>query len=148
MTYYSKKALVSLITNIIVFISFYPNVLRQMTVLSPSSPEVPKVWAEFFAILLVASIVIKLIVMILFKIIHSIFSKEKEPQIVDDRDQLIELKAVRNLCFTFATGFFLSLIALIFDQPIETMFKILAYTFLVSGIILEGSYIFYYEREA
>lgn len=148
MTYYSKKALVSLITNIVVFLSFYPNVLKQMDDLNISSPEIPKVWAEFFVILLVANIVIKIIVMILFKLVHSIFSSEREPKIVDERDQLIELKAVRNLCFIFTAGFFLSLVLVIYNQPIEMMFKILAYTFLASGIILEGSYIFYYEREA
>ncbi|WP_207696716.1 hypothetical protein DOK67_0001976 [Enterococcus sp. DIV0212c] len=148
MTYYSKKALVSLTTNIIVFISFYPNVLRQMTDLNASSTEVSKFWAEFLVILLVANIVIKIVMMIIFKIVHSFFSNESEPRIVDERDQFIELKAVRNLCFTFTAGFFSSLLAVIFDQPLETMFKILAYTFLLSGIILEGSYIFYYEREA
>lgn len=148
MTYYSKRSIVSIVTTVIIFVSFYPNALINVSDLDKMSQEIPIIWAQFFAILLIANVVIKLIVMVLFKIGYSVLSKEKEPVITDERDQLIELKAVRNLFFTFMIGFFLSMITLVFKQPISTMFQILAYFFLLSGITLEVSYIYYYEREA
>ncbi len=148
MTYYSKKSIISIITQIIIFIAFYPNVLGQLCNQGLPSEESLAIWGKFFLIWLAANIIIKLVVFIIFKIITDTFSKDKEPTIRDERDHLIELKAIRNFCFTFAFGFFLAMATLFFKQPIDIMFTILAFSCLLSGLTLDGSYIFYYEREA
>lgn len=148
MTYYSKKAIVSGISSIAVFIFFYLDVIGKTASLSEGSFAFLKQWGMFFIFLLLAEVVVKIVVMIIFNIIHSMITRESEPTIVDERDQLIELKAVRNFCFTFATGFFLAMSALALNQPINVMFLILAFSFIIAGTMLEASYVFYYEREA
>lgn len=148
MTYYTKKAIVFILTQIIIFISFFPQVISKASSLDTMSPLFLTTWATFFLVLLVANIVIKIIVYIIFNIILNMTTKEKQPSIIDERDQLIELKAIRNLCFAFVMGFFISMISLVFNQSLNTMFSILAYSFLLSGIALEASYISYYQSEA
>lgn len=148
MTYYSKKAIVSIAGIVLTFIPFYMNIMNQIQLFEMESKETLALWGQFFIILLIANIVIRIVIIIIFNIINSIIAKEKEPKIIDERDQIIELKAVRNFCFTFSFGFFLSMAVLIFNAPLTLMFQILAFAFLVSGIILELSYILYYEREA
>ncbi len=148
MTYYTKKAIVSIITQLILFISFFPQVLSKTSSFETLSPLFLTTWASFFLILLVANIVIKIIVMIVFEIILKITKKESQPTIIDERDQLIELKSIRNLCFAFIFGFFVSMVVMLFNQSLTTMFSILAYSFLFAGITLEASYISYYQSEA
>lgn len=148
MTYYSKKAIVSGISSIAVFIFFYLDVMEKTASLSVGSFASLKQWGMFFIYLLLAEIAVKIIVMIIFNMINTMITRESEPTIVDERDQLIELKAVRNFCFTFAAGFFLAMSALALNQPMNVMFLILAFSFITAGTILEASYVFYYEREA
>ncbi|MGY3778768.1 hypothetical protein [Isobaculum melis] len=148
MTYYSKKAILSGISSIVVFIFFYLDVIGKTALLSVDSLAVAKQWGMFFVYLLLAEIVVKIVVMIIFNLINTMMTRESEPKIVDERDQLIELKSVRNFCFTFAIGFFLAMSALALNQSINMMFVILAFSFIIAGTILEASYVFFYEREA
>ncbi len=148
MTYYSKKAIVSIAGIVLTFIPFYINIMNQIQLFEMESKETLALWGQFFIILLITNVGIKIVSIIIFNIINSIIAKEKEPKIVDERDQIIELKSVRNFCFVFSLGFFLAMAVLMFNGPLTLMFQILAFAFPISGIVLELSYILYYEREA
>lgn len=143
MVYQSKKTFVLLITNVVIFFYLY---LDHLNKLHSNQQDFLSLWGVFFLKLLVVLIITNIIVLIIFNIVNNMFSKNKAPTISDERDRLIELRAVRNLCFIFAFGFFLAMGALAIHQPISTMFTILAFTVLVSGTVSYASYIFYYER--
>lgn len=146
MTYYSRKAIVSIITSIIIFIFLYIGIIQriQASVIEPDA--VLKLWGTFYLKLLAVQIVAKIIIMIIFNIINRITTNEREPSFTDERDRLIELKAVRNFSFVFCFGFFLAMSVLAINQPISIMFNILALDIVVSGVVLDISYIVYYER--
>lgn len=146
MTYYSKKAIVSIITSITIFILLYINIMQKLQTVIIEPNAVTKLWGIFYFKLLIVQIVAKIIIMILFNIINRITTNESEPSFIDERDQLIELKSVRNFCFMFCCGFFLAMGALVINEPISIMFNILAFVIVVSGVVLDLSYIVYYER--
>lgn len=143
MTYQSKKALVVLSTNITIFFFVYLNHLNK---LAANDANRLQLWGLFFLKLLGILILSNILVMILFNIINDLFSKNKAPLVSDERDRLIELRAVRNFCFLLSFGFFLSMGALALNQSASMMFTILAFTVLASDIISYLSYIFYYQR--
>ena len=146
MTYHSRKSMVSIITSIIIFIYLYIDILQRIQAVGVESFAAPKLWGIFYFKLLAVTIVVKIIIMIIFNIINSIATKEGAPSIIDERDRLIELKAVRNFCFMFSFGFFFAMGALVINQPISMMFNLLALAIVVSGVVLDISYIIYYER--
>ncbi|WP_086313989.1 hypothetical protein A5821_001544 [Enterococcus sp. 7F3_DIV0205] len=143
MIYQSKKALVLLISNVVIFFYLY---FDHLNALRLHSADFLALWGGFFVKLLFILVIANIIVLIVFNLLNDMFSKNKAPTISDERDRLIELRAVRNFCFLLAFGFFLAMAAIAIHQPISTMFTILAFTVLVSDIISYASYIFYYER--
>jgi len=143
MIYQSKKALVLLISNVAVFFYLY---LGHLNKLHSIQVDALSLWGSFFLTLLFFLVITNIAVLVIFNLVNNLLSKNKAPTISDERDRLIELRAVRNLCFLMAAGFFLAMGALAIHQPISTMFTILALTVLVSAVISYASYIFYYER--
>ena len=139
MTYQCKKAVVSLISNVIVFFILF----NKLNVLANGDSQV---WGKFFLYLLGVMVATNIVVTLVFNIIHNTFSKYTAPITQDERDQTIELKSVRNFCFLLSFGFFVSMAALAFQQPITTMFAVMAMTVLAASIALYASYIFYYQR--
>lgn len=143
MIYQSKKALVLLVSNVVIFFYLY---LGHLNKLQLNQADVLSLWGGFFLTLLLVLVISNIVVLIIFNLLNDMFSKNKAPTISDERDRLIELRAVRNFCFLLAFGFFLAMGALAIHQPISTMFTILAFTVFVSDVISYVSYIFYYER--
>jgi hypothetical protein len=143
MTYHTKKAIVSILTSILVFLYLYINIQGQ----APAGIEsLSHLWGVFFLKWIVIEIIAKLIIVIIFNIVNRIATHEAEPSIADERDKMIELKAVRNFSFMFSFGFFLAMGALAIHQPLSVMFNILALDVFISGLVLNLSYIFYYQR--
>ncbi|MFW6030363.1 MAG: hypothetical protein ACOCRO_08930 [Halanaerobiales bacterium] len=84
--------------------------------------------------------------MLVFNIINTKITKEKVPLISDERDRLIELKVTRNYACVFCFGFFIAMGVLIISQSLSMMFNIIAFVILISGLVVEASNIFFYER--
>lgn len=145
MTYHSRKAIVSILTTLSIFIYLYIDLLKRIQEVGTASTE-PRLWAIFFFKLIIVQIVVKIVVLIIFNIINTILTKEGEPRLSDERDRLIELKSVRNFSFMFALGFFVAMGSLVMNQPISTMFSIFAFNIAASGVVLDLSYIVCYER--
>jgi hypothetical protein len=146
MTYHSRKAIVSIVTSIIIFVYLYIDIIQKIQAVGAESYSVPKLWGTFYFKLIAVTIVAKIIIMIVFNIINRIATNEREPSFTDERDRLIELKAVRNFCFIFCFGFFIAMGLLVINKPISMMFNIQALVIAVAGVVLDLSYIVYYER--
>merc|ERR1711916_309074 len=97
MAYQSKRALISLITSLLVFFYMFSSLLGKIDSTGQMSPEAFTLWGRFFFQLILVQVVAKVIVFVIFNIINAIITRESEPEITDERDRLIELKAVRNL---------------------------------------------------
>ena len=62
-------------------------------------------WGKAFLILIPVMIVAQIIIHIIFIIINKIVTNEDAPSFMDERDKLIELKAVRISHWLFSLGF-------------------------------------------
>ncbi|MFE4709551.1 MULTISPECIES: hypothetical protein [Paenibacillus] len=143
MTYHSKKAIVSILTSLLVFLYLFIDIQGAG---SAGVESLPQLWGVFFLKWIVIEVLAKMVILIVFNILNRLATREAEPSFADERDRMIELKAVRNFCFMFSFGFFVAMGALAIHQPLSVMFNTLAIDFFLSGLVLNLSYIFYYQR--
>ncbi|GGG59498.1 hypothetical protein [Paenibacillus radicis (ex Gao et al. 2016)] len=143
MTYHAKKASVSVGTSILVFFFLYTGMQGAA---NEGLDTLSSLWGAFFIKLLVVEVVANIIIIMIFNLINKLATNESSPSFADERDRGIELKAIRNFCFIFCFGFFVAMGALMLHQPLSAMFQILAFDFFISGLVLNLSFIFYYQR--
>jgi hypothetical protein len=125
MSYQEKKNIVSLLGTILVFGLYCLYVFQKYPVGSLDSTETFRYWGAFILVLIPVSIVAKIIITIVFNIIHRITTNEVEPSFSDELDKLIELKATKNSHYVFTLGFLLAMGSLVMEMPHSAMFIIL-----------------------
>lgn len=99
-----------------------------------------------FLVLIPVTIVSQIIIHIVFTIINKIVTNEDMPTLSDERDKLIELKAIRISHWIFITGFLLSMVSQVIGMPPYAMFIILIASGFVSAIISEIAKIYFYRK--
>lgn len=145
MSYQERRALVGLAGTLIINAGYLAVMLPRQPGGDAYAPEVFRFWGGFFILLIVASILVQIVVTILFVILNTIVTRQSEPDITDERDRLIELKARRNGFFAFTIGFLLAMIALLLGMPPTTMFLLMMAGGLASQIIDQLSEFGYYR---
>lgn len=144
MSYQEKRSLVSLFSNVLIFGIYYWYLLQISEQNSP--PDELRFWSAAILVLLPVLIVCKLVIHMLFNIVNTIATNEREPAFTDELDRLITLRAVRNFCFVFSAGFFLSMGALAIGMPLRTMFEILLFTVIAAGVTIDLSQLYFYRK--
>jgi hypothetical protein len=134
MSYQEKKNIVSLISTILIF-GFYCLYMFQKYQEGHIDSTDWIFWGSVILILIPVSIVAKIIIHIVFSIINTIATNEKEPAFSDELDKLIGLKATRNSHYVFTIGFVLSMVPLVMDMSPSVMFIILILSGLVSEVV-------------
>jgi hypothetical protein len=105
-----------------------------------------KFWGKSFLILIPITIVSQIVIHIVFHIINKIVTNEDIPTISDERDKLIDLKALRISHWIFTMGFLFSMIALAIGMQPYVMFLTLITSGFISGIVSEIAKIYFYRR--
>lgn len=146
MSYQEKRAIVELISTIVISAAYFLYASQRFPEGSAYSREVFRFWGTTILILLPVSMVAKLIIHIAFSILNTIATNEKEPGFVDERDKLIELKAMRNSLYVLMVGFVPSLGSLAFDAEPSVMFMLLIGSGIVAEVVGELSQLYYYRR--
>ncbi|NOU70937.1 hypothetical protein GC098_05750 [Paenibacillus sp. LMG 31458] len=146
MSFQEKKNIVSLITTLLIFSLYSMYVFQKYQEGSFHTSNAFSFWGAFILILIPVSILAKIIIHIVFSMINTIATKEKEPRITDELDKLIELKSTRNSHYVFIIGFLLAMIPLVMDQPPYVMFIILISSGLLSEVIGVITQLFLYRR--
>jgi hypothetical protein len=146
MTYQERRALASLISNVVITALYSAYMLQRYPDAPAYSPEIFHFWGTYFVILIPVSIVAKIIIAIIFAILNAIATREVEPVMTDERDWLFELKALRNSLYVFALGFVVAMASLVFDMPPTIMFIILIGAGIVSEIVGDMSQFYFYRR--
>jgi hypothetical protein len=146
MTYQEKKSIVSLISAVLIFVSFCLYMYPKYPAGGFESVEIFRYWGSFILFLTLVSIIAHIIISIVFNIIFRITTKEKEPSFADELDKLIDLKASRNSFFVFILGFLLAMGSLLVYQPSPIMFMILIASGFVSDLIGSVTKIYHYRR--
>ncbi|MDN3015617.1 hypothetical protein PH210_05265 [Paenibacillus sp. BSR1-1] len=146
MTYQEKKSIVSVITVILIFISYWLYMYPQHPVGGLESAETFRYWGFFVIQLTLVSIVVHIIIGIIFNIVFRMTTREKEPTFADELDKLISLKASRNSFFVFILGFLLAMGSLVIIEPSQMMFMILIISGFLSDVTGSVTKIYHYRR--
>ncbi|MEW9053036.1 MAG: hypothetical protein AB2392_17880 [Neobacillus sp.] len=146
MTYQEKKSIVSMISAILIFVSYCLFMYPRYPGEGVESSEVFHYWGTFVLYLTLFSIVAHIIISIIFNLVFRITTKEKEPGFADELDKLIDLKAYRNSFFVFVIGFILAMGSLVFYYPSHVMFIILISAGFISDVIGSVTRLYHYRR--
>lgn len=146
MSYQERRAIVNFISTILITALYSAYMLQRYPQADAYSPEVFRYWGLFFLILVPVSIVARIVIYIAFSIVNTLATREEEPEITDERDRLIELKATRNSIYVFAIGIMLAMAALVIDQPPALMFIVLICAGVGSEAVSDLSQFYFYRR--
>ncbi len=152
MSYNEKNSLTNIISSILIT-GIYAYVMYQKYlngVLDDSN--IFRFWALIILVFIPISIVARIVIMIIFRILDSIVltaqGKEVDTQIdvVDERDKIIRMKAAGNSMFLFALGFILALGTQMFDVSPHVFFITIVVFGLLTDVLSETLQIRYYRR--
>jgi hypothetical protein len=101
-----KRILVSLLSSVLVILFYWWYVYSNYIADNPAILNDFKFWGTTFIILIPVAIGIQIVIQIIFAIVTHILSKGEEiDPIEDERDKLIELKAIKISHYLFILGF-------------------------------------------
>ncbi len=103
-------------------------------------------WGKTFLILIPVTIVAQIIIHIVFAIINKIVTNEDMQTLSDERDKLIDLKALQISHWIFTGGFLLSMVFAALGLPAYAMFLTLVAAGFLSGVISEIAKLYYYRK--
>lgn len=141
-----RRAIVSLLTTLLLAAIFLVYVLPRYPAGNPYSADVFRFWGWAVVILIPVSIVARIAMSIVFSIAYTMATHEKETSFSDERDKFIELRALRNALYVFTCGFFLAMGSLALGMPPSVMFIVLMCSGYVSGLVGDGSQIYFYRK--
>jgi hypothetical protein len=146
MSYQEKRALVVFISTILILVlySLFVYYAYHDTILS--APNDFSFWGKIFLILIPVSIVAHIIIAIIFNAINKIVTNEDMPCFSDERDKLIELKAINISHWVFVLGFLLSMGSQVIGMQPWVMFITLAVSGSVSGCAAEITKFYLYRQ--
>ncbi len=103
-------------------------------------------WGRTFLIFIPVAIVAQIVLHIIFGIINGIITREQMTDMSDERDKLIELKAIRISHWLFTFGFLLAMGSQAIGMETKVMFMTLIASGFISAIISESAKIYFYRK--
>lgn len=141
-----RRAIVSLLTTLLLAAIFLVYVLPRYPAGNPYSAAVFHFWGLAVVILIPVSIAANIAISIVFSIVYSMATHEKASSFADERDKFIELRALRNALYVFACGFFLAMGSLVIGMPPSVMFIVLMVSGYGSGMVGNISQLYLYRK--
>ena len=141
-----KLVLLALISTILIFGFYSWYVYNRYIGVNPDIINDPGFWGKTFMILIPVAIVVQIIVHIIFAIINAAVTREEITDLTDERDKLIDLKAIRISHWIFTVGFMLSMGSQALGMQLWVMFVSLILSGFIASIVSEIAKIYYYQR--
>ncbi len=145
MSYQEKKSYLNLLGGVLIpgiyfIIIFMGNPLEGL-----NTDEQLYFWAKSILWLIPITIALHIVVAIVFGFSNASITREKPPK-SDERDQLIELKAMRNSRYMFGLGCILGLITLVTGMGVSAWFVSFVVSSALSQVIESASQLYYYKN--
>ena len=141
-----RRAVVSLLTTLLLAAFFLVYVLPRYPAGNPYSAEVFHFWGVAVVIFIPVSIIANIAISIVFSIVYSMATREKASSFADERDKFIELRALRTALYVFTCGFFLAMGSLAIGMPPSVMFLILMGSGYGSGMVGNITQLYLYRK--
>lgn len=141
-----KRILVSLIATVVIFTVYVWYVYSKSVAGNIEIINDFHFWGRSFLILIPVGIVTQIVIQIVFAISHKITTGEDPDAIDDERDKLIELKAIKISHYIFITGFALAMGSLTLRMQPWVMFVVLISSGFVATIVNEIVRLYFYRK--
>jgi hypothetical protein len=141
-----KQILVTAISLVLIFGCYALYVYNKYIAMNFAILNDFKFWGTAFLILIPVTIVAQIIIHIIFAIINKMVTNEDMVTLRDERDKLIELKAIQISHWIFTLGFLLAMGSQAIGMPHYSMFITLIVAGFISGIISEIAKIYFYRK--
>jgi hypothetical protein len=146
MTAQEKRPLVFLTIDILTFSMYFGIVLNACTEYTKAIGEL-SFWSTSILILIPLMIVSRIILYVLYSILNTATTKEKEEKLlIDELGEIIKLKATRNFSAAFMLGFVATMILLSIGASIPSMFKMFFFSIFSAFIVQNVSEYYYTKR--
>jgi hypothetical protein len=146
MSYHERQAVVELLATLALAVFFVGYLLPRYPAGNPYAPEVFRFWGVAFAVLVPVSIVANIAVSIAFSMVYAMATGQKVSTFADERDKLIDLRALRIALFVFITGFSLAMGSLAIGMSPTVMFIILMSFGYGSGVVANIAKLYLYRE--
>jgi uncharacterized membrane protein len=146
MQYQEKRGLVFLLTNILVCIAFVSLCFLPAHGSEPQPSKERVVMATLLLVLLGSQISVRLIVIIVFAIIHKRATDEDTVDVDDEMDDMVDLKASHTSFTAFMICLVLSLVTQAIGMPLQVFFLGLGVAMMAYGILGDARKIVLYRR--
>jgi flagellar biosynthesis protein FlhB len=146
MSYPEKRNLIALLGTLFfaIFYTIYLWNLRSLGLLATTHSFSD--WGYLVIGVLGLKIGFNIVVHIVFNIINTVATKEREPAYVDELDTLIELKSLMYAFMTFMLGFLGAIMSVAIGSEMLVMFNLFIYAFFAAEITGVASQFYYYKR--
>jgi small-conductance mechanosensitive channel len=146
MSYHEKKSLWEVCGGILIFGGFALYAIDRTKGLEGAALNDLQMWGGLFLILVATSVIARIALHIVFSVIHAAATREAEPGFEDERDKLIELKAIRNAYYASGICVAAAMASLVLGIEAYMLFVLLGVAGLASEVVEGMSKYFLYRR--
>ncbi|MFK7803405.1 MAG: DUF2178 domain-containing protein [Anaerolineae bacterium] len=143
---YQQNQTIGILISSLLGIGIYTFYMIQRTSSVEFDGSITSSWGWLVLGTIIFQVVAIIIVSILVAIAHAIITKDEDPILEDERDQLFELKSSRFAFTIFGAGFMLAMLSLAVGYPSIVMFNIIVYSLFGAGIVGYIARLYYYRR--
>jgi len=146
MDHKEKQIILSIIISILVFACYSLYVYHKYMAGNMEIINDFKFWGKSFLIFIPVAILAQIIIYIVFAIINKMVTNEDIPTLSDERDKLIDLKAIRISHWMFTLGLLLAMGSQAMGMKPYVMFVVLIFSGFVSSILAEIAKLYFYRK--
>jgi uncharacterized membrane protein (DUF485 family) len=141
-----KRIFISLVSSVLIMVFYAWYVYSRYIAGNLEILNDFRFWGKSFLILIPVAIGTQIIIQIVFAIYIHITSKEEIDPIEDERDKLIELKAIKISHYIFIVGFMLAMGSLALGWRPWMMFVILISSGFIASAVNEIARLYFYRK--
>ena len=135
-----------LISSTVALLLYLGYVIQQLQSGALDSMTITRNWGVAVLVVIGLQIVLSIVTAIVVSIVEAVRAGEEQPELTDERDKLIELRANRLAYAVFGIGFVIAMVTLALGQPPLLMFNIIVFSLLVAGIAGYVRQLYLYRR--
>ncbi|MBE0661370.1 MAG: hypothetical protein IH597_02795 [Bacteroidales bacterium] len=141
-----KRILISLVSSVLIMVFYAWYVYSRYIAGNPDILNDFSFWGKSFLILIPVAIGTQIIIQIVFAIYIHTTSKDEIDPIEDERDKLIELKAIKISHYIFIVGFMLAMGSLSLGWQPWMMFVVLISSGFIASVVNEIARLYFYRK--
>jgi hypothetical protein len=147
LSYYEKRSIMSIVVFLVVYASMFYDAHMYYRLAGPKE-SLLRFWGNQFLELFLCLIVVYLLVFVAFNFINRKITGETRPKITDERDNVIELKAIHASYYILALGIFSAMLSALRVGTYSPIFLIIMSSILASAVVADIIRIYQYRKSS